>query len=54
MVIHQFFGLNGIYELTTADIHLSYLPIAHSFERFNTWACIYYGANIRYAKYPPN
>jgi long-chain acyl-CoA synthetase len=42
----------GYHQLTTNDVHLSYLPIPHSYERFNIFACVFYGANIRYAKHP--
>lgn len=31
---------------------MSYLPIAHNFERFVIWSCIFYGADIQYAKHP--
>lgn len=33
---------------------MSYLPIAHIFERFVIWCCVYFGANIQYSKHPPS
>lgn len=32
---------------------MSYLPVAHAFERLMTWLCIYKGSNIKYAQFPP-
>ena len=51
MIISQCQAMKDHYELEKEDIHMSFLPIAHSFERFNTWGCINKGTNIRYAKY---
>lgn len=31
---------------------MSFLPIAHTFERFVTWVILHYGANIRYSQFP--
>ena len=31
---------------------MSFLPIAHAYERFMIWDCIYSGANINYSKHP--
>lgn len=52
MVISQCYGVVGMFEYLPTDIHLSYLPIAHAFERYITWAVAFFGGNIRYAKYP--
>lgn len=52
MVISQCYSMIDFYQIESNDIHMSYLPIAHSFERFVIWSCIFFGANIRYAKYP--
>ena len=52
MVISQVQAMNGHYEYHSNDTHMSFLPIAHTFERFVTWVCIYKGANIHYTKYP--
>lgn len=52
MAISQSYGLVGHYEVSPTDIHMSYLPIAHAFERCSIWFIIFYGANIRYAKHP--
>lgn len=42
----------GHYELKSTDTHMSYLPIAHSFERYVIWTCVFFGANVRYARHP--
>jgi long-chain acyl-CoA synthetase len=52
MVIGQCLAMIGHYELKPNDVHMSYLPIAHSFERFVTWTCVFFGVNIRYARHP--
>ena len=52
MPISQCYAMVGHYQLLPDDVHMSYLPIAHSFERYVIWTCIFFGTNIRYAKHP--
>lgn len=52
MVISQVESMVGHYELNATDVHMSFLPIAHTFERFVTWSLIARGSNIKYAKFP--
>ena len=50
--IIQCMAMNGHYEYNSTDVHLSFLPIAHTFERFVTWAVLYFGGNIKYSQHP--
>lgn len=52
MIIGQWMATIGDHELKPTDVYMSYLPIAHIFERFGIYACIFFGANIRYAPHP--
>jgi long-chain acyl-CoA synthetase len=52
MVVTQLHSLGGMVVLFPQDIHISYLPIAHIFERFMIWLCIFSGTNIRYTVHP--
>lgn len=52
MVITQILAVSNQYPMSNDDVHLSYLPIAHSFERFVIWRVLFNGANIIYGKYP--
>ena len=52
MATIQTFALDGHMDYHSTDIHMSFLPIAHTFERFVTWKLVQVGANIRYAKHP--
>jgi len=52
MPISQCYAMVGHYQLLPDDVHMSYLPIAHAFERYVIWTCIFFGTNIRYAKHP--
>ena len=52
-VITQVMSMKEHYEYQPTDVHMSYLPIAHTFERFVIWCCIHFGTNIRYSKHPP-
>lgn len=44
--------MKNFYDYTAKDVHMSYLPVAHTFERFVIWCCLVYGANIQYSKFP--
>lgn len=52
-VISQTLAMKDHYEYHDTDVHMSYLPIAHTFERFVIWCCIHFGSNIQYSKFPP-
>lgn len=41
---------NDHFTIEPTDVHISYLPVAHTFERFMTWLVLANGANMHYAK----
>ena len=52
MGIAQCLSTKNHYDYYETDIHMSFLPIAHTFERFVTQLCIHRGVNICYARHP--
>lgn len=44
--------MKGHLEYFPTDVHLSFLPIAHVFERFISWYVLYVGAQIKYSQFP--
>ena len=52
MAATQVLAMKGHFEVIPTDIHISFLPIAHVFERFVMWCVIQAGANACYAKFP--
>ena len=52
MAIAQLLAMKGHFDYNQNDIHMSFLPVAHTFERFVSWHVINTGGNIRYAKFP--
>lgn len=52
MAATQVLAMKNHFEVISTDTHISFLPIAHVFERFVMWCVIEAGAQARYAKYP--
>lgn len=50
--ISQCLALKGHYQYTSSDVHLSFLPVAHTFERFIVWNVLHCGGNVRYSQFP--
>ena len=49
--LSQLLAMPNFIDYSEQDVHLSYLPIAHIFERYVIWMCIFYGCNIQYCEY---
>ncbi|KAJ4850760.1 Long chain acyl-CoA synthetase 7 peroxisomal [Turnera subulata] len=39
-------GFSTIHKFSSSDIHISYLPLAHIYERVNQVLCVYYGCGV--------
>lgn len=50
--ISQCLAMKGHFEYLPTDVHLSFLPIAHTFERFIIWIVLHFGGNVRYSQFP--
>lgn len=50
--ITQCLAMKGHYEFYPTDVHLSFLPVAHTFERFIVWTILHFGANVKYSQFP--
>ncbi len=50
--ISQVLAMRGHFDYYSTDVHLSFLPVAHTFERFIVWVTLYYGANVKYSQFP--
>lgn len=52
MAATQVLAMKDHFEIISTDVHISFLPIAHTFERFVMWCVLQAGAQARYAKFP--
>ena len=51
MAAVQVLAMKGQLDYLPTDVHMSFLPVAHTFERFVVWIIINTGGNIKYAKF---